>query len=267
MKPYPCRANLTLIPVILAVWLFLFLFYFYGDIYNRITLEDRIVEYLSAIFLLLTSLALSGSSYLSNHRATRIILLLAALMFFFVAGEEISWGQRIFGWVTPEIWQKINVQQETNLHNVNKHLFDLVMTNGTVLFIVLSSIWTVLGKTRVFTIPSPSIAIICCFSLAITYRYNEVFWYKTLLIVMLAHGILLYHSARMRRWGDFSSSVLTLATVVLVNITHSQNLAIFNIANRANEVMEFLFSFAAMSYGLSMLLHFSANAQGDIKKV
>lgn len=43
--------------------------------------------------------------------------LLLTLLFFFVAGEEISWGERIshFGveWI-----RQINTQQETNIHNI-----------------------------------------------------------------------------------------------------------------------------------------------------
>ncbi len=42
----------------------------------------------------------------------------AALMFVFV-GEEISWGQRIFGFDTPESLQETNVQNEFNLHNLD----------------------------------------------------------------------------------------------------------------------------------------------------
>jgi hypothetical protein len=37
---------------------------------------------------------------------------------FYTAGEEISWGQHMFGWTTPESWAAINKQNETNLHNV-----------------------------------------------------------------------------------------------------------------------------------------------------
>jgi hypothetical protein len=38
-------------------------------------------------------------------------------------GEEISWGQRLFGWGTPEALQKINHQHETTVHNV-RHVQD-----------------------------------------------------------------------------------------------------------------------------------------------
>lgn len=37
----------------------------------------------------------------------------------YFAGEEVSWGQHLFGWLTPEIMERINDQQETNLHNVS----------------------------------------------------------------------------------------------------------------------------------------------------
>lgn len=41
----------------------------------------------------------------------------------YLAGEEASWGQHWFGWGTPEGWQAVNDQQETNLHNTS-HLLD-----------------------------------------------------------------------------------------------------------------------------------------------
>lgn len=40
----------------------------------------------------------------------------------YTAGEEISWGQHLFGWGTPEGWGQINDQQETNLHNTSAWL-------------------------------------------------------------------------------------------------------------------------------------------------
>lgn len=44
---------------------------------------------------------------------------LAALCCFYVAGEEISWGQHVFDWATPDYWSDVNDQQETNLHNTS----------------------------------------------------------------------------------------------------------------------------------------------------
>ena len=41
-----------------------------------------------------------------------------ALIAFFCAGEEISWGQRIFGLATPEIIAEDSTQDEINIHNL-----------------------------------------------------------------------------------------------------------------------------------------------------
>ena len=46
----------------------------------------------------------------------------AALACFYIAGEEISWGQHIFDWGTPEFWSGLNDQGETNLHNTSSWL-------------------------------------------------------------------------------------------------------------------------------------------------
>jgi len=40
----------------------------------------------------------------------------------YVAGEEVSWGQHLFGWTAPEGWATVNDQGETNLHNVTSWL-------------------------------------------------------------------------------------------------------------------------------------------------
>lgn len=45
--------------------------------------------------------------------------LLLAMMMFVGFGEEISWGQRIFGFSTPDSLAEINVQTEFNLHNID----------------------------------------------------------------------------------------------------------------------------------------------------
>ncbi len=51
-----------------------------------------------------------------------MLLTLGAL---YDAGEECSWGQNYFGWLTPDGWSQINDQHETNLHNTS-NLFDHV---------------------------------------------------------------------------------------------------------------------------------------------
>jgi hypothetical protein len=48
----------------------------------------------------------------------RVFAVIFAVGAVYWAGEEVSWGQHFFGWLTPEGWSAMNDQQETNLHNI-----------------------------------------------------------------------------------------------------------------------------------------------------
>jgi hypothetical protein len=81
--------------------------------------EDGLFEWLTSL-LYFTSFVLLFRTFLVNRN---IFLLLLALVMFFGAGEEISWGQRVFGFATPEKIDSVNAQHEFNVHN-------LVVFNG-----------------------------------------------------------------------------------------------------------------------------------------
>lgn len=49
-------------------------------------------------------------------------VLIWALACVYFAGEETSWGQHYFGWSSPEMFQAVNRQQETNIHNISSWL-------------------------------------------------------------------------------------------------------------------------------------------------
>jgi hypothetical protein len=62
---------------------------------------------------------------LREVRRDRLVLLwifVGLLGSVYMAGEEASWGQHYAGWLTPETWQAINDQGETNLHNISSWL-------------------------------------------------------------------------------------------------------------------------------------------------
>jgi hypothetical protein len=87
-------------------------------------LEDGFFEWTSAIFFLLASCLFLLSFFKSKDNSVRGLkryawAYLGVALFFFVAfGEEISWGQRIFGIETPEIIAGVNKQREMNIHNL-----------------------------------------------------------------------------------------------------------------------------------------------------
>lgn len=76
--------------------------------------EDRFFEWATAISLFL---AFAICVYLFI-KTKNIFYILLSVLFFFGAGEEISWGQRIIGFRTPELMEEINVQKEFSFHNI-----------------------------------------------------------------------------------------------------------------------------------------------------
>jgi len=67
----------------------------------------------------LLALALAAGLLLKPfvRRRPFTVTIIAALSCFYIAGEEMTWGQHFFHWNTPEYWAAVNRQEETNLHN------------------------------------------------------------------------------------------------------------------------------------------------------
>jgi len=91
------------------------------DAYKMLTGEDKIAETLQVIgwtISLVLTIAISRRNHTAGDRVVAVLYLILAGAIIFMIGEEISWGQRIFGWTTPETYAEINKQHETNLHNI-----------------------------------------------------------------------------------------------------------------------------------------------------
>ncbi len=84
--------------------------------------EDNIVETASALIAVAAGLLFITTAWLNRGESVQFYLVWGAV-FLFIGFEEISWGQRIFGWKTPDVWKEINEQNETNLHNLLNFLF------------------------------------------------------------------------------------------------------------------------------------------------
>lgn len=100
--------------------------------------EDGLLENFTA---LLSVIAAGIFFYLSrkyNQLIQKIFLIAFGAFMLFFAMEEISWGQRIFGWETPEVLSEVNVQNESNLHNIFNSFFELIYfaVNFTVGFVI-----------------------------------------------------------------------------------------------------------------------------------
>jgi len=86
------------------------------DWFNRLGGEDFLIEELSAVFLLASTLLFALVAWRSKRNVHRIIAWLLAGAFFVMAMKEVSWFQRYLGIEVPE-WFGRNQQKELNLHN------------------------------------------------------------------------------------------------------------------------------------------------------
>jgi len=87
--------------------------------------EIGILEATHVLVPLMSIVACLRILALPEVRADRLVfswILLGMLGSLYMAGEEASWGQHYAGWLTPESWQAINDQAETNLHNTSSWL-------------------------------------------------------------------------------------------------------------------------------------------------
>ena len=91
-------------------------------LYHALIEEDHVIEWAQFAAILAASIVfgLAGfHAWRNGRRGLAILFALVAVGSFVVAGEEISWGQRILGLQTPEALDEINHQGETNIHNIN----------------------------------------------------------------------------------------------------------------------------------------------------
>ncbi|HZH06876.1 MAG TPA: hypothetical protein VEY69_09400, partial [Lautropia sp.] len=113
------------------------------------TQEDGFIEWMTSLTLF-GAFCFSVYRLVTSHRLFglrgKFILLLVAFVCLFGAGEEISWGQRVFDIETPASLMERNAQQELNLHNltfewngkqvkVNRLVFGRLLSLALVLYL------------------------------------------------------------------------------------------------------------------------------------
>lgn len=128
------RADLTELPVLLWLWLplamavVIFTAWLSLDTatFNRWFLGELAIIELFTPLLLLPAIACGIKAWSLRawlpQRWLSWWILVVILGCVYFAGEEVSWGQHFFGWQTPDSLERLNDQQETNLHNISSWL-------------------------------------------------------------------------------------------------------------------------------------------------
>lgn len=112
--------------------------------------EDAVFEDLTAIYLFLLSLlfVVGLFRFWNSPWMLRLSYAGLALLFFLGAGEEVSWGERIFDWDDHNYIKGINVQHELTLHNLKYFQGD-----DAVIPVSASQVFTAFAIVITFLIP------------------------------------------------------------------------------------------------------------------
>lgn len=130
----------------------LILLYFQMDAAGADTIahEDMLIEDLSVVFLGIGVVALGYVALAlarSGHRLAAVAAGAIACVFFVIAGEEISWMQRVFQVESTEFFLERNSQGEMNLHNLRTGESEqLYYLGGFVLLALLPWLQEPLGR-------------------------------------------------------------------------------------------------------------------------
>ena len=115
------------------------------ETYKAFTGEDGIAENFQVLFFTLAwvlTFPVISRLWKAGAKLFAAMYMVLCLGLFFIIGEEVSWGQRLFGWETSEEMKAINKQEETNIHNIEgigdkiKWIHVLIGAYGTILPLV-----------------------------------------------------------------------------------------------------------------------------------
>jgi hypothetical protein len=122
------------------------------------------------VLIPLASMALAGRMLVLAQVRRRPLLwlwlALATLGSLYIAGEEASWGQNYLGWATPEGWQTLNDQNETNLHNTSswldqkpRTLLELGVIFGGIVIPLAALRWPAIRRGRLAIVLPPLLCL------------------------------------------------------------------------------------------------------------
>lgn len=165
------------------------------DFYYRVGQEDGFLEW-ATFWSFAIAAYLYWRSALHNRRESGGVPWFAAGLGLFcalVALEEISWGQRVFGYTPPEYFLQENFQQEFNLHNIastsQRMFLMLLILAGYGVGAALISLIPAVGKwfRRWYIVPAPPALIPAFVAMSVVYAWYP--WDFTGEWVELAMGL------------------------------------------------------------------------------
>ncbi len=228
--PHPAAwlANLVVFGLVLVVW------WVQGSspqLYYRMVQEDGALEWSTFWAFLLAGIAFGYSAVAAirkeKKRSASLFLrldLLVAIFCLFVAMEEISWGQRLFGYRPPAYFLRENFQQELNVHNVlgtdlRKLALKAVVLGYGIVLPALGALRAPRRLTRKLGLTIPPAALMPAF-LATFMVYQSYPWRFSgeLVEAMLGLGFLATASVAVPEWSGVRALASAMALTAILGL-------------------------------------------------
>ena len=232
-------------------------------------MEDSLFENGTAFLFLVTALLLLAIAArgrgVSEGVAGRWLYIVGTLAFVFAAGEEISWGQRMFGFETPDYLRDVNFQNEFNVHNIEWAIGPISRgyRTGIMFLCVATSAAYFSRKSSLFGIPFPSILTMYCFLLVFAYRPHDIVGQFPLSIITNQNLLFLCFAAYalyLQKIRLFTLSVVFLSAVLVQrSILHMFTIHVS--ARTYWEASEYLLSVACAVYAVELFLTLAARTR------
>lgn len=225
--------------------LFVVLFYlivavYFPQLYIFSTYEDLYGEWGQTYFFLATFvLSFLNATHVATGRY-RLFFALLAFAAFYTFMEEISWGQRLIGFDTPDFFAEHSYQDEANLHNLLTgpvkswtkttltYLLSLGMLGYGVLFpVLLKRQWSLAVWIDQHGIPAPPLGLMPVFLFAAIceiefFSFNEAEVAELLVAMAMSFTALSFWLERHPQWqvhGLIFCIAMTLSVVLVAYAT------------------------------------------------
>lgn len=217
--------------------------------------ENSWVENLTAVWLFLGGVFLFATASMERQVFQRRIYRVGGVALIFAAGEELSWGQHMFGYPTPDILVEYNQQLEFNLHNSGPGLNAVhrqILEFGTASLCIMSVASFFYGKKRMLGIPLPSMPLTLALLVGLFYTPRnlriEYFLTEEIGLIWSISFIFVLLSGQCRLILVIVTTMISALTLFVVN---SLDIYAINL-QRGMEAKEYLIAFGYCWYCLEL---------------
>jgi len=207
---------------------------YFPQLYIICTYEDMYGEWGQAYFFLLTFIFAGLNVITPDTGRFRLFFALLALVGLYTFMEEISWGQRLIGFNTPDFFAEHSYQDEANLHNLltgpveswTKTSLTYVISLGMLVYgvlfpLLLKAQWRLALWADQWGCPAPPLGLMPAFLFAAIFEaeffsFNEAEVAELLVAMGMSFTSLHFWLSKHTQWQSKRLAIFCAITLVVI---------------------------------------------------